>query len=454
MKHAIHSVGRLFMRLGATAMLYVLAGQTAWAVPSFSRQSGLSCDTCHTVAPQLTTFGRLFKINGYVMSAATLSPKSSGDSPAESIGSFPPLSAMVQVSDTELRKAAPDPGGSGGRSQNHSVEFPQQLSLFYAGRIADHLGAFVQATYEGQSDHFGMDNADIRYANATTLFGQGLQWGLTLNNNPTVDDPWNSVPAWSFPYVASGNAPTPSAAPLITGLGQQVAGLGAYAWIDNTWYLGLSGYRSAQIGTTLPLGSTASGAVSGVAPYVRLAWEHNWSSGPYTHSLEVGGYGMAAHLYPTGVTGATDNYIDAALDSQYQLLLPSHDSLDVHARVIHENQKRNATFAAGGSSNRNDSLTAWSVNAQYYWHEKFGPSAGYFLTTGSHDALLYSGAPSASPGAAGWVLQWTYLPWQNVQLAAQYTIYTRFDGGGSNYDGGGRNASDNDTLYAMLWLLW
>jgi hypothetical protein len=38
---------------------------------------------------------------------------------------------------------------------------------------------------------------------------------------------------------------------------------------------------------------------------------------------------------------------------------------------------------------------------------------------------------------------------QNLDLAAQYTAYTRFNGGSTNYDGAGRNASDNNTVYLL-----
>jgi len=31
------------------------------------------------------------------------------------------------------------------------------------------------------------------------------------------------------------------------------------------------------------------------------------------------------------------------------------------------------------------------------------------------------------------------------------TIYDKFDGASSNYDGAGRNASDNNTLFLFLW---
>ena len=39
--------------------------ETADAVPSFARQTGYYCSTCHTVQPELTPFGRQFKLNGY-----------------------------------------------------------------------------------------------------------------------------------------------------------------------------------------------------------------------------------------------------------------------------------------------------------------------------------------------------------------------------------------------------
>ena len=35
-------------------------------IPAFSRQTGLACSACHYQFPQLTPFGRQFKLNGYV----------------------------------------------------------------------------------------------------------------------------------------------------------------------------------------------------------------------------------------------------------------------------------------------------------------------------------------------------------------------------------------------------
>jgi hypothetical protein len=38
----------------------------AHATPGFARQTGISCQACHTVFPELTPFGRKFKLNAYV----------------------------------------------------------------------------------------------------------------------------------------------------------------------------------------------------------------------------------------------------------------------------------------------------------------------------------------------------------------------------------------------------
>jgi hypothetical protein len=38
-----------------------------------------------------------------------------------------------------------------------------------------------------------------------------------------------------------------------------------------------------------------------------------------------------------------------------------------------------------------------------------------------------------------------------VKLQVQYVAYSKFNGGARNYDGSGRDASDNNTLYLLGW---
>ena len=57
-----------------------------------------------------------------------------------------------------------------------------------------------------------------------------------------------------------------------------------------------------------------------------------------------------------------------------------------------------------------------------------------------------------TPNSSGYIAELDYLPIQNVRLVLQYTGYTKFDGGRTNYDGLGRNAGDNNTLFANVWV--
>lgn len=75
--------------------------------------------------------------------------------------------------------------------------------------------------------------------------------------------------------------------------------------------------------------------------------------------------------------------------------------------------------------------------------------------------MSYSGMAGHRPDTRGQVLQldWTpwgkedswLAPWANVRLGAQYPWYSRYNGARSNYDGAGRNASDNNTLFLFAW---
>ena len=102
------------------------------------------------------------------------------------------------------------------------------------------------------------------------------------------------------------------------------------------------------------------------------------------------------------------------------------------------------------------------IHGHYYYKAGFGTlggSLGFFSTTGSKDGLLYSpgqidGSRTGNPDSNGFILEADYLPMKQVKFSLQYTIYNKFNGAGSNYDGFGRDASDNNTLYALIWLMF
>lgn len=416
------------------------ARSVSGAIPSFSRQTGLACNVCHIAFPQLSAFGRLFKLNGYTLTG--LQTVNTGEtSPSLKISLIPPVSAMAVTSFTQTSKAQPG-------TQNGNVEFPQELSVFLGEEITPRMGTFIQVTYEAAEGALALDNVDVRYANHAAVGKHDMIFGFTLNNNPTVQDVWNSTPAWGFPFSSSSVAPTPAAATLIDGgLGQSVAGLGAYTFWNNLLYGELSVYRSAQQGGPHPPDATSEGIVKGFTPYWRVALSHDFS-GNY---LELGTFGMSSRLYPVGVTGPTDRFTDVALDAQFERRLGS-GNLFAHAAWINESQHLDATFAGGGSSNPTNKLHTFRVDATALTASRVGGSLGFFNTSGDADALLYSGSATGSPNSSGIIVEGQYMPWLNTRFEAQYVAYSKFDGASTNYDGSGRNASDNNTLYLMVWL--
>jgi hypothetical protein len=410
------------------------------AVPSYARQTGLACSGCHYAPPELNPAGRRFKLLGYVDRAdETKVIKADGGKKRAALDLLAslPLSAMIEASFTSTRSAIPT-------SQNGSFEFPQDISLFLSGAWTSHVGSFVQVTYNVQDDHFSIDNTDIRYANKTKLGGKELVYGLNLNNNPTVEDLWNSTPAWGFPWIVSDFAPTPTASPIIIGgLGQDVAGAGGYAMWDNHIYLDAAIYRSDHVGSPQPNpGDGSTNNIRGVAPYWRVAFQQLTAKTQY----EVGAYGI--HVRTSALTGPgpEDEYTDFAFDTQIDRTLFRTDVLSFRGSYTRENSN---LLASGFGSNH---LNTFLANAEYHFGNRYTGTLGVFNTGGTVNPGLYAPAPvsgsaNGDPRGAGYIASVSFWPSQNLQLGAQYTGYSRFNGGSTNYDGSGRKASANNTLY-------
>lgn len=420
----------------------------ARAVPAFARQTGLACVACHVSFPELTPFGRFFKLTGYTLS----------NNPTI------PLAAMVQLSQTNTRSVN-NTFYDFARNQDIAL---QQASIFYGGRIAGPIGAFAQWTYDGIAHHSGIDNTDIRAAGHFTQNDVDFIYGMTVNNNPTVSDVWNSTPAFGFPYASSSVSLTPTASTLIDGhLAQQVAGVTAYAFWQRSIYGEFGFYRTAdQMFSVFRTGqdiNTPGGVarLRGANPYWRVAFNRDW--GP--HSLMLGTFGLIADVYPDNTMPATptDRYNDYALDAQYQYLTLSH-AVTTQLTWIHEKQDWNASFPTGigagpTPANPTDHLNTFKAKASYYFQRKYGATLAYFSTTGNADPGLYApvpvtGSANGLPDTRGVILELDYLPHPQVKLSVQYTWFLKFNGARFNYDGSGRNASDNNTLYLLGWFVF
>jgi hypothetical protein len=422
------------------------------AVPSFARQTHQPCVSCHVggFGPQLTPFGRQFKLLGYTLK--------SGDDPKL------PLSLMLVESFTRTGKAQSDPPAKGfGRNDNLEL---QQASVFLAGRISDHLGVFAQATYLENGGKLGWDNTELRYARPFKALGRSGIWGISLNNNPGVSDVYNTTPAWQFPFMSPDLAPGAPAAPLIFGgLASKVMGASAYAQIDGAWYLEGGGYRSLSPAFLHRVNVDFDGRLAGVAPYARIAYARSVPDG----NIEIGGLWLDARKGLAGVNakgaaialpGPSDRFRDIGIDASYQHIDDSEHIVTVKGLYMDERRRLDATYTAGGAEHRHGSLRTLNLNASYWYQNTWGATLGAFANKGSADTLLYS--RSGRPDTNGGVIEvdWNPFgksaswgaPYANLRIGAQYTFYTRFAGAVRDIDGTGRRARDNNTLYVYAWL--
>jgi hypothetical protein len=468
----------------------------AQAVPSFARQTGLDCTACHTMFPELTSVGRNFKLNGFT---ATKHGDKSYEWP-------PPVSAMVQLSFTNLKKSMPQGSFDPSNRGNDNVNVPQAISLFYGGRIyGDHVGGLIQGTYDGVANTFFLDNTDVRFTVKPELCGKPLILGITVNNGPTVSDVLNTTPSWGFPAAApaDGTALTPGAGPQIEGLGGNVGGIGGYFYWNNLLYGEMAVYRTARKGVTqfLGAGTVTDPVIQDVAPYWRVFVNQQWGK----HSLQVGHFGLVnrnlspkpnvvdANGNPLAIPlidtrGPIDRFTDLGFDAQYQFIGQKH-LITVQTSYIHEDQRLNNSDSQQTSLGNSAYLDKFKINANYYYRtdewgsiggtiayvnlwgsQNFGPDPTNSFPIGLYGPGAGTGFRTGKPNSDWWVFEVDYIPWWKIfvtKITLQYTVYSHFNGSRSAYDGnaGGsaltppsdtfpfprRNASANNSLYLLVW---
>ena len=381
-------------------LVATLIAKPAAAVPAFAIQTGQPCAACHVGAfgPQLKPYGRDFKLHGYVAS----------DGQDHGL----PLAMTTQTSFTHT--AAPQAGGAAPGFRANDNFALDQMSLYYAGKIAPHTGGFIELEYDGVAKQAQIGNVDIRHVREGQLFGQDVLWGFTGNNNPTVQDPWNSTPAWGFPYNGSALAPTPMAATLVDGgLGQRVGGLGGYmVWNNSCIWRPTPTKGSVPMRWRRQASCPCAGAdlTRGVIPYGRLALMQDGQN----HHVELGAYGLAADIFPGGVQqfGLADHFADVALDANYQFIVdPSKvtsDMLSAHATYIHETGRLEASQALAGAL-LDHTLDTFRFDVSYSFAATVTPTFQYFRTTGTADANYWA-TPNGSPNSEGMIFELAYVP--------------------------------------------
>ena len=457
------------MRKITTAALGLLAAaglpHAAKAVPSFAAQTGLPCTACHVGAfgPQLTPYGRAFKIQGYTATGGS-----------GLLGKLP-ISAFILGSFTNTAKDQSGPAAPDFNNNNNPAI--DQISVFLAGRLTDHLGAFIQGTYDGVGHAFFLDNTDIRLSTSTRLFGSDADLGLSLNNSPGLSDPYNSTYPFGYGFAASALALTPNASTLLSGgLAGNSLGINTYVWFDQHIYIDIGLYNTQAPGVMKILGEAyGPGSETGIAPYFRALYDWNWGD----NNAHVGGAVFSSRFNPATDVGSAngsyghDSYTDLFVDSGYQYITDMHTfTLDGRYNYEIQDLRGSSNLASPylASSQPHNNLQDLRETATYYYKQTYGLTLSADKIWGKRNELLYNtgqpdtGSTSGSPDSTDFTIEADWVPFghdeswgaplANVKIGLQYTIYTQFNGSSTNYDGFGRNASDNNTLYLYVWTIF
>lgn len=426
----------------------VMLTSAALAVPSYSRQTGDSCAACHVSAfgPQLTPHGQAFKLKAY----------------AESTGTWtPPVSAMAVVS--YLHTDKDNPASEGDANDNFRLD---EASIFIAGKIAGPVGTFAQITYEGPGHVWGIDNVDIRAAFDATLGGMDTVIGFGLNNNPGVQDPWNTFGPWRYPYNDSEFAIGPSAGTLIDGgLGQQVIGGTVYAMIDNRFYVeaGAYGTPSDDFLDSVGVSPDEAAKLDGAAFYGRFAYQRDWSK----QNFHAGAALLTASIYPDrDSTLPADDFTDLVIDAGYQWLGDRKNIFTVQGAYTYEWQDLKGSYGLGDVEKRKNDLQSITLDGTYVYDQTYEATVGLSTIWGGRDSYVFvpdpvEGSRTGKPDTTSLSLEgaWTPFgkeaswgaPYVNVKLGMRYTHDFTFNGASNDYDGYGRDASDNDAILGFLW---
>jgi hypothetical protein len=485
-----------------TIVFITLLPLDARALPAFARQTGQNCVSCHAGGqfPELTPYGRMFKMTGYTIGSRGV-----------------PLSAMGVINSAKVSNTSKsdNPTGPGGDFEKNGKVLFSGASLFVAGKVTDNVGLFSQITYDNYAiertgadgnlngkfkGHTSADNVDLRYADRFIDSNRDLIVGVSLNNNPSVTDPWNTAAAWmqyvpaasvSSHQFADANSPFPS-----NTTDGNVAGLNAYTYWNKLLYAELGFYRTANRAFTIMSAGIDKNETTKLQgtnnPYWRLALTHEWGA----HNIMVGATGGLAHIYDDPADTSDSNSVhrvtNLGVDAQYQYLLDPH-TITAQVAYMRQRTKFSANTiaalappdfvdAAGNPlapGNESDTTNVFRAKLSYIYQAKYGGSLAFFNLTGSTNtanqtsgfdpatltitstdpaaaflSTRVNGNLSGNPATRGFTYEAFWTPVQYARVGLQYTAYSKFNGASSNYDGLGRNARDNNTLFTYVWFAY
>ncbi|ACG57009.1 hypothetical protein HY04AAS1_0319 [Hydrogenobaculum sp. Y04AAS1] len=443
--------------------LAVFAPKSSFAIPSFARQTGLACDVCHTVFPHLTPFGREFKLHGFtydysdlikmVRQAAKKRAAEEGGMPNLVINKIPMIAVRIAGMWANQDGGSVVPhgritDGQGAFSQpagyptNDTFNLVKDDSLYIAGEITPHLGAWVEIG--GWNDHG--DAASLAGYDAIlnggdhTVDNKNFTYGLSFENVVGFDDVGQAGPGnWGVPLMN----PLSTHGTLFDPFnGTPIEGVEAYAMLGDFTNGGIYGNIGLYAPSTgndegtnpvatagsLPASTSYSWAgAKHVDAYVNAEY---WLPGFKNIYSMVGAFGYFGQEKMEGGTNPyeySDNVNDYGLEAQAQYIggknlveffgevQKQHDS-----EFYGEDYWTGQLYSTDGTSvNR----TGIALKADYYYKRTYGVYVKYMYANSSQvQDVDYS----------GYIVGVSWYPWQNVSVKVERMMWSKYHPGQAN----------------------
>jgi hypothetical protein len=384
----------------------MLMPYTSHAVPSYARQVKKPCTACHTIWPNLTQYGRQFKVKAYtdVSQEWEMITKDNMN-----LATTMPLSGRV-VFYPLVRQ---DNATRDGSTQIDSV------ALFLASRVFDYAGVFASAEWSPDSDTIGMPTAKMAFQYP---LGEGNTVGVVFFKGlSSAADPFNALggrdrmlswgdeskplvltAGWTFDFASEGNIGTVAHGyflgnRLYAAVGAMRGGVSADALNNNTAFNNID----PAVTTTVSSNDPNDG-------YFRLAWDQKLPNGAITFGATYYD-GTQRIVTPTFYdSNVTRCYVDVSLEQNYG----ENHLFEVQA--LHGNGKDKNVF--GGGEERN--FDGLYVEGSYFYDRKFGVVAA--INDIKFKDVLVGDATGHQDKIGSWLVSLNFLPWLNTKFALQY----------------------------------
>ncbi len=370
---------RCLSALAATAVLLGMSAASAWAVPSFARQLGKPCSACHTMWPRLNTVGREFKLTAYTDVAEDYARL---DKDNLDLLRYAPLSLSV-ISLPYSRS----------NSDHSQTNIPDEVALFYAGRITPNVGTFIEPIL---APDFEFEFAKLA---AYTRVGKNTVGAVAGKMDAGGADPYNTIRFTSYHTINS-----PAIFSQARGAGDffyfgatDNTGLVANGrFLNNRLYAAAGGFRGHTSDDPMDL-------------YGRLVGELPMGIGS---SLSLGGVVYSGseryEIDPVAMTFYESDVLRYGLDLSYQL--ESGPNVIDAVAVYMQGKDEDLDDTPGNDIK----FKSYYLEASYIYDRMYGVTVGYDYMKSDQDPSLDKKGP---------VLNVSYNPWMNTKLALEFSDF-------------------------------